>query len=650
MISDDLLREVLFPFESARPIQDQLIADVWSGLSDRKNLVIHAPTGLGKTAATLPAALALAVKNNLVVFFLTSRQTQHQIATQTLRSLQTKYGTKFIGVDLVAKRSMCLQEGAKRFGASEFLRWCKQLRIDNQCEYYSGVRTKSALSTVLTPKAEQFVRTLEERGMSDISSVVELGRGYGLCPYEVSLILAKKATVFIADYNYLFHAHIRESFLGKIDKELSRAIIIVDEAHNLPRRVQDMMSKSLSSVLIARAMKEAHKYQFAQGEAILHGLGKILVELSEQSREEEYLVTRDQFTGKIARLGPLEEVKADLQFVADEILIHERESAISSIVEFLDFWSGPDDGYARIFSKKQGRVSSLSLSYRCLDPAILSRPLIKESYSTILMSGTLTPTSMYRQLLGFGENTRELSYPNPFPAQNRRTMVVPLTTTKFTERSSQMFDDIAVVCADVVNSIPGNTALFFPSYSLLTEVFPAFLSLSQKIVFSEEQDMPSEKREELLGKFKSAKDVGAVLCGVISGSFYEGIDLPGNLLCGVVIVGLPLQPPDCYTKELIAYYDTKYQRGWDWGYLFPAFNKCLQTAGRCIRSETDRGVIVFLDRRYVWPNYFRCFPPDMELKITKDYKGIINSFFGRDTQSPLFLTASEMIQHGQKNL
>ena len=67
-------------------------------------------------------------------------------------------------------------------------------------------------------------------------------------------------------------------------------------------------------------------------------------------------------------------------------------------------------------------------------------------------------------------------------------------------------------------------------------------------------------------------------------------------LKGVVIVGLPLQKPDLETEALISYYNEKFNRGWDYGYLFPAFNKCLQSAGRCIRSEKDRGVIIFLDK------------------------------------------------------
>jgi DNA excision repair protein ERCC-2 len=113
----------------------------------------------------------------------------------------------------------------------------------------------------------------------------------------------------------------------------------------------------------------------------------------------------------------------------------------------------------------------------------------------------------------------------------------------------------------------------------------------------------------------------------MGGNFGEGIDLPGDYLKGVIIVGLPLQRPDLETEALIKYYDDKFKKGWDYGYLFPAFNRALQSAGRCIRSETDKGVIIFLDERYTWKNYNRCFPPSWSLKTTLLYEKMIEDFF-----------------------
>jgi DNA excision repair protein ERCC-2 len=146
-------------------------------------------------------------------------------------------------------------------------------------------------------------------------------------------------------------------------------------------------------------------------------------------------------------------------------------------------------------------------------------------------------------------------------------------------------------------------------------------------VFLEQRNMSQTDKHDFLERFKRYKDVGAVILGVVSGNYSEGIDLPGDLLKGVVIVGLPLQQPNLETKELIKYFDDKFQRGWAYGYIFPAFNKTLQSAGRCIRSEEDKGVVIFLEERYLWPMYKGCFPRDQEYTVTKEPAEHIEEFF-----------------------
>lgn len=178
----------------------------------------------------------------------------------------------------------------------------------------------------------------------------------------------------------------------------------------------------------------------------------------------------------------------------------------------------------------------------------------------------------------------------------------------------------------MISKIPGNSAVFFPSFKLRDSVHN-YMRHCDKTVFIEHQGMSKNEKEDLLEKFKQYKDEGASLLGVITGSFGEGIDLPGDYLKGVIVVGLPLQKPDLETEALIKYYDKKFGKGWDYGYLFPAFNKTLQSAGRCIRSETDKGTIIFLDERYSWPNYYRCFPQTWNIKQTMMYEYELEKFF-----------------------
>jgi DNA excision repair protein ERCC-2 len=206
-------------------------------------------------------------------------------------------------------------------------------------------------------------------------------------------------------------------------------------------------------------------------------------------------------------------------------------------------------------------------------------------------------------------------------------LLVPMTTTKFSERSEAQFKKIGEVCADISNMIPGNMILFFPSYDIRDKVGRYFMPLGRKTTFTEIPNMDKEEKKALLEKFKKYRGTGAVLLAAVSGSFGEGIDLPGDYLNAVIVVGLPLSVPDLETKALIKYYDDKFSKGWDYGYVFPAMNKVMQNAGRVIRSETDRGATIFLDERYSWHQYNRCFPKDWDIVTTVLYKKRVEDFF-----------------------
>ena len=304
-----------------------------------------------------------------------------------------------------------------------------------------------------------------------------------------------------------------------------------------------------------------------------------------------------------------------------------RSSALGSIAEFLEAWQGDDFGFVRLCQQEEKRFS---ISYKCLDPSLITAPFIKESYGTIAMSGTLSPVTMYADLLGFPENTVRNEYKNPFLQEHRLNLIIPQTSTKYGERNSIMFSRIAKIVADIVNLVPGNSIVFFPSYVLRNEVGHHFQSLCKKTTFLEDSSMTKAEREELLDAFKQYKNSGAVLLATVAGSFSEGIDLPGDLLKCVVVVGVPLSKPDLETDELIAYYDKKFGKGWDYGYLMPAMTRVIQSAGRCIRTEHDRGVIAFIDERFSWQNYFKLFPKDWDIKITGLYEQRIKEFFEND--------------------
>jgi DNA excision repair protein ERCC-2 len=629
MLPKDKLNSLLFPHDTVREIQSDLITEVEKAIWKKQSIIMHAPTGLGKTASTLPIALSYALKHDLKVFFLTSRHTQHKIAIETLKQIKQKHKVDFTVADIIGKRWMCLQPNATKMYSSEFSEFCKALVEDDQCEYYLNTRNKSYS---MTPKAQQAQADLKRISPATTEQITNISRAASLCPYEISLEQAKKARVIIADYNYIFNPVVQQNFFNKTSTKMESSIIIVDEAHNLPNRIRDSLTHKLSSFMLKRAISEAKKYNYLETLQTLERLQKIVDSLASEfefaDKTEEKLITKQQLVDEIEEIKDYAELLTDLEFIAADILMQQKRSFVASVHRFLDEWTNEDTGFARILTKQIIKNElNVTISFRCLDPGIITGPVFQDAHSSILMSGTLNPTSMYTDILDLPEERVEKTYPNPFPKINRLSLIVPETTTKFTQRSPEQFKRIAEICTEIINTVPGNTAVFFPSYYIRNEVYNYLMTTTKKTVLLEVPNLTKQEKNELLEKFKSYSGTGSALLAVSSGSFGEGIDLPGDLLKCVIVVGLPLSRPDLETKELMRYYDEKFKRGWDYGYIFPAFNKCIQTAGRCIRSESDRGTIIFLDERFTWGNYYKCFPRDWNVEISQDYIARIEKFF-----------------------
>lgn len=622
--SKKLEHNILFPYDSMRPIQEEMIKSILGEIEKKGNAIIHAPTGLGKTAASLAPTLKHALENNKTVFFLTPRNTQHRIAIQTLKEISSKHHIKIKGTDIVGKKWMCIQPGVSILPTNEFNEYCRAMREDKKCEYFENLKNGEALSA----ESQIAIGELDNLSPVTVEEIVEIGSNHKVCPYEIAMLLAAKSNVIITDYYYLFHPKIRENFLKKNDINLHDSIIIVDEGHNLPSRIKDLASERISMGILKRAMGEAKKFNYNNVETVIERIASVLANMMPDGEDEVY-VNKEIFVKRINEIINYQEIIEEFYNIADNIREEQKQSAIGSVASFLDAWLGDDLGFTRIISReKRNGQENITLSYRCLDPSLISKEVIDQAHSTIVMSGTLTPTTMYKELLGFPKEAREETFPSPFPEENRLNMVIAKTSTKFTKRSESQYREIAEIVTNIANTTPGNSAIFFPSYHLKDEI-DKYLSKIEKTVFHERQEMNSSEKEETIAKFKGYKKTGAVLLGVIGGNFSEGIDLPGDELKVVAMIGLPLSRPDLETKALIDYYDKKFGAGWDYGYVYPAFNLLIQSAGRCIRSETDKGVIIFIDERFTWQNYYRCFPPTWKMKISVDrYPEMIEKFFG----------------------
>lgn len=645
--------DILFPHSNIRDGQKEFLDDVYKSVNEGKILLAHAPTGIGKTAAALGGMLDYALKNNKTIFFLTPKHTQHEIVIETLKKIKEKYNINFTAVDIIGKQWMCLYPDIDDISSSEFNEFCKAKKEHEECPFYKNAHPKKnegLIADRIKNEVKNFIMHSEE--------VREMCSRQDVCPYEITIECAKDANIIICDYFHIFSKSVRDTFLTRIEKELSDSIIIIDESHNLPERIRTLLSHSISEFSIERAGKEAENV----GKIYLHdavlNLKKILTEFGKElNNNNEIFIEKSQFVAAVEKgiskiEGPAnwkyDDFVNDVDYTGAEILKtpNRYRSYLNIIGKFLGSWNRDETGFVRILKKEMrkdatGRYRNyFSLYYNCLDPSVSTSEIFNTCHSAVLMSGTLIPLEMYKDILGIADKMAMLKeYKSPFPKENKLVIIVEGLTTKYEMRSEEMFKTYAAKIYEILKCVDDNVAIFFPSYKILDKISSFIRELLNNENFAkpllvEQQDMTKEDRMELYKKLVKFKNSGgAVLCAVLAGSLSEGIDYANNLLSAVIVVGLPLDFPDLETKALINYYDEKFKAGWKYGYIYPAMNKVVQAAGRGIRSEKDRGVIVLLDERYKWQNFSKCLPKDFAQIVTEKPEIYIKRFFEKISQS-----------------
>ncbi len=605
----------LFPFQTVRKKQDTLIEKVENAVENGESLVAHAPTGLGKTAGSLTPALEYAKENDKKVFFVTPRHSQHQIAIETVREMNKKHDEIVRSVDLIGKSHLCEAEPGLRGTEGP------------DCPRHDNTFTESH---ELTDRAKNKVKQFRNQALT--AEEVKK-RCKKVCPYQVLMSMISSADLVVADYFHIFHPGVRDIVLEKSGLELNDIIVIVDEAHNLPSRTRSLFSSSVTMPDLKKAKTEAETFGYYQEEQYLEQLQRKVHRIAQdklgQTSHEEVL-EKSTLKQSVESITDYDDFIMDLESVAEEVEEEQEKSYCAGIAEFLEYWKGEDEGFVRCIKRtmSSGGNRVLRINYSCLDPQISTKEPLTKSHASVLMSGTLTPQQMYIDLTGLPDSTEKVSFKSPFPEENELNLVIPTLTTKYEERNDAMRQKYAWYLTKSFEAVDGNCGVFFPSYSMMYKIKELIETRTDRKIFVEDRSMNKEEKQEVLDDFASRKhDKDSVLLGVAAGSFGEGVDYPGEVLKAVFVVGLPLQKPDLETKELIDYYDTLFGKGWDYGYSYPAMNRAIQAAGRCIRSKTDEGVVVYMDERYDWSNYRKVFPPGKTLKSTRAPWKEIEEFF-----------------------
>jgi len=583
-VRNDSIRQIEFPFPY-REGQRDLVVSVYRTILRKKKLFIQAPTGVGKTMATVfPAVRAVGEGLGEKIFYLTAKTITRTVAEQAFSLLKEK-GLLYKTITLTAKEKICFCEEAE----------CNP----DACPYAKGHfdRVNDAVFDLITHSGDWSREVLEEQAKKHM-----------VCPFEMSLDVSDWADAVICDYNYAFdpQAHLKRFFSESGKGEY---LFLIDEAHNLVERGREMYSASLYK----EDLLEVRKLVKAEDPKLAKGLSECNQQFLELKRECEHY----QILKSVSHIAlKLMNVLSKLEDYLEECKDAEKKKRVLdfyfAVRSFLNIHDIMDENYV-IFSEmmEDGRFQ---IKLFCVNPAVNLQNYLEQGNSTIFFSATLLPVHYYKKLLSVEKDDYAVYAHSSFPQENKFLFIGTDVSTRYTRRGESTYQRFARYIAVMAEQKKGNYMAFFPSYRFLEEVHTCFLECVDHEVDSicQVSYMDEEQREEFLEEFEQEREKSLVAFCVMGGIFSEGIDLTDDKLIGAVIAGTGL-PQVCTEREILKqYFNAADMDGFDYAYLYPGMNKVLQSAGRVIRTESDRGVILLLDDRFRAMRYREVFPREWQ--------------------------------------
>ncbi|MBQ2806848.1 MAG: ATP-dependent DNA helicase [Clostridia bacterium] len=583
-----------FPYPEIREGQEEFMRECYRDIMHGSRLFIQAPTGIGKTISTMyPAVRAMGKGKCDKIFYLTAKSSTRREAFAAAKRLFDA-GAPLRTIVLSAKEQMCPVDGCTH-------RTCK-----HECpRSLSHTKIMQAISELLTFQngyTSALIRRVAEK--------------YGVCPYELSLDLSEFCSIIICDYNYVYHpaVKLRRYFVENNGKY----VLLVDEAHNLTDRARDMFSCELWSTGFASLLQmlpESEPLQKKIKESMrvfktVRSYCRDTMQKSSDGIECGYYFSREP-------LDDVNEVLSSLSSSVEKWLKNHSYDALYDCIE--TFYTSLRAYVATAELYDSGFVTYLTvqgeevcLKQLCLDPSSQLEQGNEKAEAVIMFSATLTPPSYFAQTLGGGKHAVSVNFPSPFPRENLCVAVAEGISTRYEDRDRSIKKTASYIAASVCGKV-GNYMVYFPSYSYMEKVVAAFSDRYPDVpILVQRRGMTQEQKEQFLDAF--CADNPSMLIGfcVLGGSFSEGVDLPGGRLIGSIIVGVGIPGLSDERNIIRDYYADQNGMGYEYAYVYPGMNHVLQAAGRVIRTDTDRGVVILLDQRYAEQRYIDLFPPHWE--------------------------------------
>jgi DNA excision repair protein ERCC-2 len=607
------LAAVDFPLPESRPQQQSMMKKITDCLQRNYHLLVSAPTGTGKTAAALYPAIQYAVRYKKKIFFATAKSTQQQIVLSTLAPICA--GALDIKViQLRSAEKMCANS----------IYFCHEDYCPFVRKYQDRLLDSALIARLLDLKLIRPEQIFDE------------AKKQILCPFEVMLDVCVHCDIVIGDYNYVFDP---AAFLRRLfqQRDYGHWILILDEAHNLYQRGLEYYSPQLKRKdvdQLIRLLKEKKSRVFTALVRSIKEAGSLLDTFQQQGEIDtpasQYIeVTPDRkIWQQVFAQYESDFIKYLIYKIRKKIVLSEDplEQFYFKFRRLIKVLNMESPALVTFFNADQNGI----LKIQCCDPAEPLSGRLNGFHSTIAMSATLDPILYYRDVLGFDQaRTEVLTLDSPFPAENRKIVIIPGLSTRFKKRY-EFYPAYAEIIANVIQIRMGNYIAFMPSFEFLQNV-NVFLGNIKSEKLIQHVSMNIQERDDILKQLQDPEQP-RLLLAVMGGIFSEGVDFSGDMCIGVIVFG-PGLPQVTYERELIRrYYDQQRGHGFDYAYLYPGIHKVIQSVGRLIRSKQDTGIIVLVDERFIdertgslLPEYWFQHPGN--IVITEAYEQAIREFW-----------------------
>lgn len=582
-LRDQSIQALPFPFDSYREGQRKLAGAVYQTIKEGKKLFAKAPTGIGKTISTLfPSVKAIGEGLLQQIFYLTARTTTRTAAEQAFARMESK-GLRIQTVTLTAKEKVCFQEEIS----------CRK----EDCPFADGYfdRINGAILDMLSQET-----------LMDRSVIEQYALKHNVCPFEFSLDAAYAADVIICDYNYVFDPRI--SLKRLFEEQKRQTVLLVDEAHNLVDRGREMFSAGIGKtefLQLQRDFKAVDTGMFEVSKAV----NKYFIDLKKECGELRQKLWKEHPAELVALLESFV-LQAEVQ------LIQQGNEVVIPRQLLLDTYYGAQNfiRIAKLYNERyityaEVHRNGVTIKMFCMDPSSLLSQAGKGFRGAIFFSATLSPLHYYRDMIGAGEEDYSISITSPFHREQLDVRIEPLST-RYHDRENTK-DVLVTLLVQLVEERKGNYLLFFPSYQYLHDVYESFTEAHPHITtIVQGIGMAEEEREAYLASFQGDNRETLVGFAVLGGIFSEGIDLQGDRLNGVAVVGVGLPRLGLERNLIKDYFNNIGKNGYDYSYVYPGMNKVLQAGGRLIRSEQDTGVLMLVDDRFLQRQYQGLMPEE----------------------------------------